>query len=120
MLRATTDDDSATTTCADDSRQNVLANAPGKRVSVVFDDAIRLLWPWTNSTQGGAPRYPGRWALMLATFGHRAGRSAIKNWRHGYRPPPQWACELLASLMRQRATELLSAAEALEKKKGAD
>ena len=119
MLRATTTDDSAETACASDGPQNVLVDAPTKAASP-FTIGIETLWPWTVSPQSDVPKYPGRFALIRETFGGRVAMSTVKAWRQGYRPPPQWATELLASLMRQRASELLSAAEALEKKKGAD
>ena len=120
MLRATTDDDSAETACAVDSRQNVPPSARIRQATNDFDAAVELLWPWTNARRRDSQNYPGRLVLMQAVFGERARPNTIKSWRCGYRPPPQWATELLASLMRQRAGELLSAAEALEKKKGAD
>jgi hypothetical protein len=58
--------------------------------------AQNRMFQWTVHT------YPGPRRGITALFRNNAGWSAFQNWRHGTRPLPAWAAEILASWFRSR------------------
>jgi hypothetical protein len=98
---------------ADSGRENYAAPSPARPATVPFEAAVQLLCPWTNSTQPGLPRAPGRYQRIVELLERRAQYGAIHGWRFGRRTPPQWAKDLLASHLEREAQERWQAAAAL-------
>jgi hypothetical protein len=64
------------------------------------------------------PEHPGLLRGMIELLGYRVTSDTIRRWRNGRRKPPQWAIDMLAEHLRNRAREYLDAADRLEKEKG--
>ena len=75
----------------------------GPPVTVPFDCALRLLFPWYSSPRY-AP-YPGFYAAALAFFRGQVQYATLRKWRTGERNPPQWARDMLAARLEQDAQE---------------
>ena len=98
---------------AESGPQNYAAEPREARATVPFELAVQLLCPWTNSTQPGLPRAPGRYQRITDLLGGQARYGAIHGWRFGRRRAPQWAKDLLASHLEREARERLETAAAL-------
>ena len=72
------------------ARQSHLKPFGFQVVPVVFDTAIRALVP------------SGRHNEICALFDRRVSYSAIKFWRYGKRPLPQWARDMLYARLSER------------------
>lgn len=101
------------TRIAEHSPQSYLAPTPARRVPVIFEVAISLLVPWSNSPRDDLPSFPGRTQMIRRLFADRAQFEAIRKWRAGSRTAPQWARDLLASHLENHARQCAETAAAL-------
>ena len=62
----------------------------------LFSRCVAWVLPWSMSD------YPGIQRGAAELLGGAAGRWAIRSWRRGARPMPDWAARMLADYLRRR------------------
>ncbi len=87
------------------------------RHATALNVALQALYPWDSSVD-----YPGRIKGMLALFHTRVSKWAIREWRRGRNPTPQWALDLVLAELHKRRSALDHAIALIEahNKKPAD